>query len=105
MILISLFIISISQNLLFNYKANFARPKWQGISIVDKIEEAISAQEAGLTGSRHILERIGAVILKSDQINLSKNAASKIAELVMMTRQNLKSNGAMGLRPTGSIFG
>jgi len=74
-----------------------------GISLVDIVRDGVLAQSAGLSGSTHILERLGAIKYKSSQNSLDENNRTTIAEVLLFMREKLKSNGAIAVLPEDEV--
>jgi phage-related protein (TIGR01555 family) len=75
----------------------------RGVSIIEKCWDAIASQQAGIDGASHVLERIGAVILKSPNATLSMSAVETIKKLVNAVKNNIKSSGAMAIGPADEL--
>jgi phage-related protein (TIGR01555 family) len=78
---------------------NFNIRALKGTSVVATVEKSIRAQNAALSGTKTVLERLGAILFKSESISLAENAAAKVRLLLTHIKSNLKSTGAMGLKP------
>jgi len=75
----------------------------EGISLVDVVIDGVRAQTAGLKGSTHILERLGAILFKSKANDLGENSATTISEILAVMKSNLKSSGVFGLLPDDDV--
>jgi phage-related protein (TIGR01555 family) len=86
------------------YHVNDFDPQTQeGISVVQNILEISDALDGAVMGTKNILERLGAVIVKSKHLQLSENTRGTITEILNGIKYNLKNASILGLPPESDV--
>lgn len=93
----------ISGKVVHSSRALWCKHSWdfvaqKGTSMVQSLSTSVGGFDSALHAAQRLLERVGALLFESDELRIDRNSPAVIQQLLVHIRDNLKSNGALGLR-------